>query len=84
MRFSPSLLLLFLSILLSLGGIAAFIYLFVPDFNIFWMFLSPMILILYQTPAVLCFKFYKKRRRKELEKKESPEEQTFHSDSTTT
>ncbi|MCJ7680256.1 MAG: hypothetical protein MUP70_06010 [Candidatus Aminicenantes bacterium] len=80
MRFSPSLFLLLLSILLSLGGIVAFIVLFVPDFNIFWMFLSPMILILYQTPAVYCFQQYKKQRRKELGKKESQEksDETYH------
>ncbi|MBU4253222.1 MAG: hypothetical protein KJ727_01310 [Acidobacteria bacterium] len=80
MRFSLSLFLLLLSILLSLGGIVAFIVLFVPDFNIFWMFLSPIIIIFYQTPAVFCFRQYKKQRRKELGKKESQEKsnETLH------
>lgn len=50
-----SFLLLLASILASLGGIAAFIYLFVPDWNIYWLILSPIIFALYQVPAVFLY-----------------------------
>ncbi|MFB0565254.1 MAG: hypothetical protein ACETWK_06185 [Candidatus Aminicenantaceae bacterium] len=46
----------------SAGGIAAFIVLFVLDFNIYWLILSPIIFALYQAPAVLLFWLWKKRR----------------------
>jgi len=57
-----ALLLLVLSIILSAAGLAGFIYLFVRDFNIYWFILSPIIIALYQAPAVLVFWFYKRRR----------------------
>lgn len=47
--------------LASAGGIAAFIVLFVLDFNIYWLILSPIIFALYQAPAVLLFSLWKKR-----------------------
>lgn len=49
-------------IFLSLGGVAAFIFLFVLDFNIYWLILSPIIFALYQAPAVLLFYLWKKKR----------------------
>jgi predicted membrane protein len=52
------------SILLSLGGIAAFIYLFVLDFNIYWLILSPVILAVYQIPAAYVLWLWKKRKAK--------------------
>ncbi|MFC2157604.1 hypothetical protein ACFLT9_07205 [Acidobacteriota bacterium] len=61
-RFNPAPLLLLASLLASLAGIAAFLFLFLPDFNIYWLILSPIILAFYQTPAVLIFKLYKKHR----------------------
>ena len=54
------------SVFLSLGGIAAFILLFVLDFNVYWLILSPIILALYQVPAVFVFWLWKKKARKEL------------------
>jgi hypothetical protein len=54
-------LLLAASILASMGGIALFLLLFIPDFNIFWLILSPVILVIYQFPAVLLFRLWKKR-----------------------
>jgi hypothetical protein len=51
------------SILLSLGGIAAFIYLFVLDFNIYWLILSPVILAVYQIPAAYVFWLWKKKKK---------------------
>jgi hypothetical protein len=58
-------LLLVISIFLSLGGIAAYIYLFIPDFNIYWLILSPVIIVMYQTPAYLVFRQYKKFKDRE-------------------
>ncbi len=52
------------AIALSLGGLAAFIFLFVLDFNIYWLILSPIIFSLYQAPAVYVFWLWKKRFRK--------------------
>jgi len=46
----------------SAAGIAGFIFLFVLDFNIYWLILSPIILALYQAPAVYLFWLWKKRR----------------------
>ena len=57
--------LLVLSIFLSLAGIAAYIYLFIPDFNIYWLILSPVIIVMYQTPAYLVFRKYKKHKNRE-------------------
>jgi len=56
-------LLLASSILASLAGVAAFIFLFAPDFNIYWLILSPIILALYQIPAVFLYRLWKKRKR---------------------
>ena len=50
-------------IILSLGGLAGFILLFARDMNVFWLILSPMILALYQAPAVYLFYLYKKKRK---------------------
>jgi hypothetical protein len=47
-------------VLLSLIGIAAFIFLFVPIMNVFWFILSPIILAMYQVPAVYLYWRWKK------------------------
>lgn len=52
------------SALLSLAGVAAFIILFIPDMNIFYLILSPVILAVYQFPAVLVFRLYKGWKRR--------------------
>jgi len=52
------------AIALSLGGVGAFILLFVLDFNIYWFILSPIIFFLYQAPAAYVFWLWKKRARK--------------------
>ena len=54
------------AIVLSLLGIAAFVFLFARDFNIYWLILSPIIFAVYQFPAVLAFWLYKKMRNKKL------------------
>jgi hypothetical protein len=55
-------LLLIGSILASLCGILAFIFLFIPNFNIYWLILSPVIIVCYQIPAVLLYRLYKKNK----------------------
>jgi Ca2+/Na+ antiporter len=55
-------LLLALSILLAVLGLAGFIYLFVLDFNVYWLFLAPVIIALYEIPAAFFFWLYKKKR----------------------
>jgi membrane protein implicated in regulation of membrane protease activity len=52
------------AIVLSLLGIAAFVFLFAHDFNIYWLILSPVIFAIYQFPAVLVFWIYKRKRDK--------------------
>ena len=58
------------SVLFSIAGFVAFFLLFIPDFNMYWLILAPVILALYQAPAVLLFYFYKKRKKK-LEEEDS-------------
>lgn len=52
------------SILAFLTGLAAFIILFALDFNMYWLILSPVILAVYQIPAVCLFWLYKKQKNK--------------------
>ncbi len=67
-------LLLVSSLLASIAGIALFIILFVPDFNIFWLIISPIILALYQAPAAYLFYLYRKyKHRMHAEESESSE-----------
>ena len=56
--------LLWLAVFLSMGGLAAFIYLFVLDFNLYWLILSPVILALYQLPAAFFFWLHKRAKRR--------------------
>ena len=48
--------------LISAGGIAAFIVLFVKDFNLYWLILSPIIFTLYQAPAVFLYWLWKRNK----------------------
>jgi membrane protein YdbS with pleckstrin-like domain len=57
-------------VLLSLAGIAAFIILFAPDFNIYWFILSPIIIAMYQIPAVYLYWRWKKWRERIKDKNE--------------
>lgn len=68
----------FLALALSLLGIAGFIFLFVRDFSIYWLILSPVIFVIYQFPAFVVFWLYKKKRneregRNEITETESPD-----------
>lgn len=57
-------LLLFASIMAFIAGIALFIILFIPDFNIYWLIISPIIIALYQAPAAYLFYLYRKTKRR--------------------
>ncbi|MFO7865984.1 MAG: hypothetical protein R6V02_04120 [Candidatus Aminicenantes bacterium] len=50
------------SILAGFGGIAAFLVLFLPDYNIYWFMLSPIILTFYELPAIYLFWLYRKKK----------------------
>jgi Ca2+/Na+ antiporter len=63
------------SILFSIGGFVAFFLLFIPDFNMYWLIIAPVILVMYQAPAVLLFYVYKKRKKK-IEENNSSKENT--------
>ena len=52
------------SIAAFIGGIVLFIVLFTPDFNIYWLILSPIIIALYLAPAAYLFRQYKRTKRK--------------------
>ncbi len=62
-KFTLSLLLVS-SVLASFAGIALFIILFVPDFNIYWLIVSPIIIALYQAPAAFLFYLYRKTKHR--------------------
>jgi len=51
-----------LAALLSLAGVAGFIVLFARDMTIYWFILSPLILIVYQFPAFVMFRMWKRKR----------------------
>jgi len=55
------------SIIALVIALAAFIYLFVLDFNIYYFILSPIILALYVSPAVYLFSLWKKAKQKTKE-----------------
>jgi len=55
------------SIFLGLAGLVAFVWIATRDFNIYWLILSPVIITLYQLPAVFVFRLYRKKRGTEAE-----------------
>jgi hypothetical protein len=63
-----------LALILSVLGIAGFIYLFVRDFSIYWLILSPVIFVVYQFPAFAVFWLYKKKRDKRAAQDEEDEQ----------
>ncbi|MGB2906309.1 MAG: hypothetical protein WBB73_04370 [Candidatus Aminicenantaceae bacterium] len=67
-------LLLLGSILAALGGVAAFIFLFVRDLNVYILILSPVILACYQIPAVALYWLYKRTKQPEQEPEETDAE----------
>ena len=53
------------AVVLSLAGVAAFIYLFLRDLNLFYLILSPVIFAVYQFPAVIIFRLWKGWKRRQ-------------------
>jgi hypothetical protein len=51
-----------LAAILSLAGIIGFIVLFARDMTVYWFILSPLILIVYQFPAFVVFRMWKRKR----------------------
>ena len=64
-------LLLIGSILAAFGGVAAFIFLFVREINVYILILSPVILACYQIPAAVLYGLYKRARQPEQEPEET-------------
>jgi hypothetical protein len=62
-RYSVTLLLVG-SIVFAIGGLVGFLLLFIPDFNMYWLILSPIILAFYEAPAVFLYRLYKKHKKK--------------------
>ncbi len=60
-------------ILLSLAGIAAFIFLFIPIMNVFWFILSPIVLAMYQLPAVYLYWRWKRWKARQINTNERQE-----------
>lgn len=52
-----------LAIILSAAGVGGFLFLFIRDFNVYGLILAPVILAVYQIPAVFVFWLWKRRRR---------------------
>jgi hypothetical protein len=50
------------SVVLGLAGIGGFVWIFARNFNIYWLILSPVIITLYELPAVYAFRLYRKSR----------------------
>jgi hypothetical protein len=65
--------LLVAAVVLGLAGIGGFVFLFARNFNIYWLILSPIIITLYELPAVYAFRLYRKRRATEAERGEAVE-----------
>ncbi|HUU37888.1 MAG TPA: hypothetical protein VMW46_06750 [Candidatus Desulfaltia sp.] len=61
------------SVVLGLAGIAGFVWIFARDFNIYWLILSPVIITLYELPAVYALRLYRKKRAAEAETGEAVE-----------
>jgi len=52
-----------LSVVLALAGMAGFYLLFLRHLTVYWLILAPVILALYEVPAVFAFWLSKRRRR---------------------
>ncbi len=50
------------ALVLALGGLGGFILIFVRHMNVYWFILSPIILAVYEIPAVAVYGMGKRRR----------------------
>jgi len=48
--------------LLSAGGLVFSLWLTISNFNLIWLILSPVIIAFYQSPAVLIYRIWKRRK----------------------
>jgi Na+-transporting methylmalonyl-CoA/oxaloacetate decarboxylase gamma subunit len=64
MRRLGPLLLLSGAVLFALTGLVAFVLLFVRGMNVYWFILSPLILAVYQMPAVVLFWLWKRGKKR--------------------
>lgn len=64
MNKSPSFLGPAFAALLSLAGLIGFIVLFARDMTVYWVILAPLILIVYQFPAFVVFRMWKRKRNR--------------------
>lgn len=58
------------AILFCLGGLVAYVVLFIPRMNVYWFILSPLILAVYQIPAVVLVWIWKRRKARQGEQAE--------------
>ncbi len=61
------------SVVFGLAGLVGFVWIATRDFNIYWLILSPVIITLYELPAVYAFWLYRKKRAAEAESMETVE-----------
>ncbi|MCX6568728.1 MAG: hypothetical protein NT147_06725 [Candidatus Aminicenantes bacterium] len=61
------------SVVLGLAGLVGFVWIATRDFNIYWVILSPVIITLYELPAVYAFRLYRKKLAAEAESGEAVE-----------
>ena len=62
------------SIVLGLAGIGGYVWIFARNFNIYWLILSPVIITLYELPAVYAFRLYRKSRTAAEQRGEAAEQ----------
>jgi hypothetical protein len=60
------------AVVLGLAGIGAFVWIFVRNFNIYWLILSPVIITLYELPAFYAFWLYRRKSRTTTPGDDSP------------
>jgi hypothetical protein len=53
------------SVVFSLGGLAAFILIFARHMNVYWFILAPLILAVYQFPAVVMLWLWRRRKKRD-------------------
>jgi hypothetical protein len=67
------------AVVFSLGGIVAFAVLFIPRMNVYWFILSPLILTVYQIPAVVLVWIWKREKRRGPAEEGAKDQDATHS-----
>jgi hypothetical protein len=68
------------AVLFAAGGLVAFVLLFLRTMNVYWFILSPLILAIYQMPAVVLFWLWKRRKAREAAAESEPPEDSEDQD----